>query len=211
MTIWRNQVTLHLLLPWPENYPTHWTAWKSLQVGQWEPEAQISRYSRGQTAPWCGHWGQKLWTHGFENTTWQSVIFSSTEAMGTLTLQHSPTFPSPIKSQIKDLAVVIYPIPLCNAIRCLETPRVLNSNYCVLFFFLPHRSKSFLHIFLLCNMIHWPKTFAFINKIPWKSQVKMLALHRAIDVKYSPTFVQSFPCSSLFNESITRFNDLPEL
>lgn len=147
MTIWRNQVTLHLLLPWPENYPTHWTAWKSLQVGQWEPEAQISRYSRGQTAPWCGHWGQKLWTHGFENTTWQSVIFSSTEAMGTLTLQHSPTFPSPIKSQIKDLAVVIYPIPLCNAIRCLETPQVLNSNYCVLFFFCLTDQKAFCTFF----------------------------------------------------------------
>lgn len=150
MTIWRDQVTQHLLLSWPENYPTHWTACKSLQVGQWEPEAQISRYSRGQTAPWCGHWGQKLWTHGFEDTTWQCVIFyfSSTEAMGTLTLQHSPTFLSPIKSQIKDLAVVIYPIPLCNAIRCLETPWVLNSNYCVfLFFFCLTDQKSFLHIF----------------------------------------------------------------
>lgn len=119
---------------------------QSLQVGQRKPEAQISRYSRGQTALWCGHWGQqKLWTHGFEDTTWQRGIFyfSSTEAMGIPTLQHSPTFPSPIKSQIKDLAVVIYPIPLCNAIRCLETPQVLNSNYCVFLCFCLTDQKAF--------------------------------------------------------------------
>lgn len=113
-------------------------------------------------------------THGFEDTAWQSVIFyfSSTEAMGTLTLQHSPTFPSPIKSQIKYLAMVIYPIPLCSAMRCLETPQILNSNHWVFLCFCLTDQKAFAH-FLLCNTIHCPKTFAFINKIPCNNTLKV--------------------------------------
>lgn len=106
-------------------------------------------------------------THGFEDTAWQSGIFyfSSTEAMGTLTLQHSPPFPPPpVKSQLKELAEVIYPSPMCNTIRWLETPQVPNSNYCIfLCFCLTDQRASFTH-FLLRNTIHWPKTFSFINK-----------------------------------------------
>ena len=59
---------------------------------------------------------------------------------------------------------VIYPSPMCNTIRWLEAPRVLNSSLCIFLCCSLTDQSTYFTNFLLCNVIHWPKTFSFIDK-----------------------------------------------
>lgn len=92
-------------------------------------------------------------THGFEDVAWQSDIFhfSSTKAIGTLTLQR---FPTPVKSQLRVVSGDL-PNPYTQynqMVRNISGPEFLMNQ------------RAFFTHFVLRNMIHWPKTFAIINK-----------------------------------------------
>lgn len=99
-----------------------------------------------------GTWG---WGGSLAKRTFLLCLHSSRKNTDTKIL-------TSVQTQLKPLAMVIYPAPTCNA--WLEQLWALNSSYCIrLCYCLTDQRASFTH-FLLCNVIHQPKTFSLINK-----------------------------------------------